>query len=141
MANHGHEHFPVGHSIASSWSRDRILLRHMDRANMNGRHQVTITYRGDGGREYKDELDLDLDVFLEMHFIGRRGLHDIHKQLEDIAGTLQNFKAWGGGLRQSRRGTWRRKKGNSCKRWKSNVGNRRRRHQPALSQRAVPRTN
>ena len=68
------------------------------RADMNGRHKVTITYRGERGREYKDELDLDLDVFLEMHFIGRKGLHDIHKQLEDIAGTLQNFKAWGGGL-------------------------------------------
>jgi hypothetical protein len=68
------------------------------RGNINGRHQVTITYRGEGGRQYTDELDLDLDPFLGMHFIGRKGLHDIHKQLEEIAGTLQNFKAWGGGL-------------------------------------------
>jgi hypothetical protein len=68
------------------------------RNTMNGRHEVTITYRGQGDRIYTDVLDLDLGVFVGMHFIRRYGLHDIHKQLEEIAGTLKNFKAWGGGL-------------------------------------------
>jgi hypothetical protein len=68
------------------------------RDNINGRHKVTVTYRGDGDRAYRDVLDLDLGVFHGTHFIRRNGLHDIHKQLEDIAGTLRDFKAWGGGL-------------------------------------------
>jgi len=68
------------------------------RNNMNDRHAVRITYRGEGGRQYQDELDLDLGVFLGMHFIRRNGLHDIHKQLENIAATLRDFKASGGGL-------------------------------------------
>ena len=68
------------------------------RDGMNERHEVTMNYKGDKDRQYSEVLELDLGVFRNMEFIRLHGLNDIYKELESIAGTLKDFKAWGGGL-------------------------------------------
>jgi hypothetical protein len=68
------------------------------RDEMNDRYVAKLSYSGDDGTKYPDEMDLDLGVYRNMHFIHRQDLNDIAKHLEKIAGTLDDFKAWGGGL-------------------------------------------
>jgi len=70
----------------------------MKRDGLPSRHAVTITYKGEKQREYTEVLDLDLGVFQSMEFIRQYGLTDIYKEMERMTRTLDNFKAWGGGL-------------------------------------------
>jgi hypothetical protein len=68
------------------------------RDGMTNIHTVEVTYTGERGKRYRDVLDLDLDMYLGMRFIRRHTIHDVHKQLENIASILEDFKASGGGV-------------------------------------------
>lgn len=68
------------------------------RDEKDDRYQVTVEYAGEGRRRFRDPIDLDLGVFRNTRFIRRDGLHEIHKQLESLATSLQRFEAPGGGL-------------------------------------------
>jgi len=61
-------------------------------------YEVTVTYRGGWIRRFRDVIDLNLGAYRNMRFVRRAGLHEIHKQLEGIAGSLKDFEASGGGL-------------------------------------------
>lgn len=68
------------------------------RDNLPDHHAVTVTYKGDDEIEYEDQMDLDLGVYRNMRFVQRYGVHDIYKKLDEMASTLKDFKAWGGGV-------------------------------------------
>jgi hypothetical protein len=62
-------------------------------------YTVKVTYRGEGSRRYEDEISLDLAPFRYLRRVERRGLHDIHQELERIRRELHRWTAPGGGLR------------------------------------------
>jgi hypothetical protein len=43
-------------------------------------------------------IDLDIGLYRNMRNVRRAGLHEIHKELEDVASTLKDFRATGGGV-------------------------------------------
>jgi hypothetical protein len=50
-------------------------------------------------RRFDEELNLDLDLFMNLETINRAGLHEIHKQLEQIQGLIKKWSSGtGGGL-------------------------------------------
>ncbi len=68
------------------------------RSESNDRHKVTVRYNGEGGRKYRETLDLDLGVFRDTKNLITHGLDDIYKEVKNIATSLDDFKASGGGL-------------------------------------------
>jgi hypothetical protein len=57
-------------------------------------YTATITYRDqDRRREFREELNLDLDLFMYLETINRAGLHEIHKQLEQIQGLMKKWSS------------------------------------------------
>lgn len=59
-------------------------------------YRATIEYRGEGGRKFTDQMDLDLGLYRNTSPIHAKTLDDVHKELAIIAKTLTNFKARGG---------------------------------------------
>lgn len=62
-------------------------------------YAVRIAYQGERSRRYEDEIRLDLAPFLYLRRVERRGLHDIHGELERIRKELHKWTAPAGGLR------------------------------------------
>jgi hypothetical protein len=59
---------------------------------------VTVTYRGDRGRQYPpDRFPLDLGLYGDLDFELQRTTKDLHQELYRIADTLQRWSASGGG--------------------------------------------
>jgi len=84
---------PPGKQISilfDSWTR---------RADLPDAYTAWVRYQGEGGRTYKDEIRLDLAPYRFLRRVDRRGLHDIHKQLERIATELRRWSAPGSGLK------------------------------------------
>jgi hypothetical protein len=71
----------------------------IQRGELPDAYTVKVTYRGEGSRRYEDEIRLDLGSFRYLRRVGRRGLHDIHRELEKIASELRGWRAFGGGLK------------------------------------------
>jgi hypothetical protein len=58
--------------------------------------RATVEYRGEGGRKFTDQMDLDLGLYRNTSPIHSKTLDDVHKELETLAKTLTDFKARGG---------------------------------------------
>jgi hypothetical protein len=62
-------------------------------------YQVTITYEGERGRSYVDEMVLDLGIYRNTTFIDQHTIHDVHKQLKRIADEVRRWSASGSGIK------------------------------------------
>jgi hypothetical protein len=61
-------------------------------ANLPMNHVATVVYTDETGkRPFKERLDLDLGQYMNMKFVQRRGVHDLHQQLEAIHKTIENW--------------------------------------------------
>jgi len=58
-------------------------------------YTVTITYEGERGHAYVDEMILDLSIYRNIEYITEHTIHDVHKQLKRIADAVDG---WGAGL-------------------------------------------
>ncbi len=58
-------------------------------------YRVTITYEGERGRAYVDEMILDLGIYRNIEYITEHTVNDVHKQLKRIADAADG---WGAGL-------------------------------------------
>jgi hypothetical protein len=57
-------------------------------------HTAQVRYKDEKGKRTFDEtLNLDMDQYMHMNTITRRGIHDVHKQLEAIQKTLKGWSA------------------------------------------------
>jgi hypothetical protein len=63
-------------------------------------YAATITYWDEAHkRPFREELNLDLDLFVNLRTINRAGLHGIHKQLEQLQAIIKKWSSGtGGGL-------------------------------------------
>lgn len=56
-------------------------------------YKVTVAYTDQTGkRNYSEKIDLDLGLYWERLTVSRRGLHDIHTQLEKIAKEVYRWR-------------------------------------------------
>jgi hypothetical protein len=58
-------------------------------------YRVTVTYEGERGRSYADEMVLDLSIYRNISVIDQHTIHDVHKQLKKIADSVDR---WGAGV-------------------------------------------
>jgi hypothetical protein len=58
-------------------------------------YRVTVTYEGERGRAYVDEMVLDLGVYAKVTYVEEHTIHDVHKELKKIATTVDR---WGAGV-------------------------------------------
>lgn len=58
---------------------------------------VRVTYEGERGRTYVDEMVLDLGVYAKISYIEQKTIHDVHTQLKKIATAVDR---WGAGIGQ-----------------------------------------
>jgi hypothetical protein len=71
---------------------DRKLDKYPDR------YEATVDYDGPEGTHYRNETVLDLQTYRNLTYVVRRGVHDIHERLKEIAAMLKKWAApWGGG--------------------------------------------
>lgn len=54
-------------------------------------YEVEVTYRNPAGKDFREQMVLDLMMYYGTGGITRHGLHDLHKQLKEIA---DNMKRW-----------------------------------------------
>jgi hypothetical protein len=60
-------------------------------------HVATVTYTDEKGkRSFREKMNLDLDQYMHMHFVTRRGLHDIYEQLDQMRRVMEKW-SWSGG--------------------------------------------
>lgn len=57
-------------------------------------YRVTVTYEGERGRSYVDEMVLDLGVYAKITYVEQHTIHDVHKELKKIATAVDR---WGAG--------------------------------------------
>jgi hypothetical protein len=62
-------------------------------------YRVTVSYAGERGRSYVDEMILDLGIYENITYIERHTIHDVHKQLKRIADEVRRWSASGSGIR------------------------------------------
>ena len=76
-------------------------------SNLPDCYDVRVSYEGGGEKgwlgarkteSYEDWMVLDLGIYFNTHRIMRRGLHDIHERLKEIAGEMKKWSASGRGL-------------------------------------------
>jgi hypothetical protein len=58
-------------------------------------YRVTVTYEGERGRSYVDEMVLDLGVYAKVTYVEEHTIHDVHKELKKIATAVDR---WGAGI-------------------------------------------
>lgn len=57
-------------------------------------HTARVRYTDERGkRAFEETLNLDMDQYMHMNTVTRRGIHDVHKQLEAIQKTLKGWSA------------------------------------------------
>lgn len=69
-----------------------------------------MSYSDNSGDRYAEGFALDLRAYLGTGGITRHGLHDIHKQLEEIAKSIKRWTDYGGIKVLSRRDLKQRRK-------------------------------
>ncbi len=68
-----------------------------DEAKLRMTYLATVTYTDETGkRPFKETLNLDLDQYMNMQFVQKRGVHDLYKQLESIRKVMEKW-GWGTG--------------------------------------------
>jgi hypothetical protein len=62
-------------------------------------YDAIVEYKDeDGKRSFKENLDLDLELFMHLESSTRRDVHDVHERLEEIAKTLKKWSSSPSGL-------------------------------------------
>lgn len=70
------------------------LFNRREDESLPSTHTATLTYTDeDGGRKYKEEFVLDLELYRYLSTVTRKTIHDVHKQLEEINKTLKGWSA------------------------------------------------
>jgi hypothetical protein len=59
-------------------------------------YAVRVSYSDPKGKPLAEETVLDLEAYVGTGGITRRGLHDIHRQLEEIAKSVKRWTDWDG---------------------------------------------
>jgi len=68
-----------------------------DEAKLRMTYEATVTYTDETGeRSFRETLNLDLDQYMNMRFVQKRGVHDLYKQLESIRKVMEGW-GWGSG--------------------------------------------
>lgn len=58
---------------------------------------ATVTYTDEKGkRDFKETMNLDLDLYMDISEVTRYGIHDVHQQLEKIRRVFEKW-GWGSG--------------------------------------------
>lgn len=79
--------FPPGKTISQFFDMLHAYLG----ANKPLTFDVTISYRdAQGSRKYKDFMRLDLSMFKGRHYIVRKGIHDLVKEIEGVGKTVKD---------------------------------------------------
>ncbi len=60
-------------------------------------YRVAISYEGERGRSYVDEMVLDLGIYRNIQYVTQHTIHDVHKQLKKIADEVRRWSAPGSG--------------------------------------------
>ena len=95
MLNEGIATLPPGKKLRTFF--DMSFRRNEDRPDLAMNHVATVEYTDEKRkRPFKDTYDLDLDQYMNMQFVTKRGLHDIYEQLEKIRKVFEKW-GWGGG--------------------------------------------
>ncbi|HXC76155.1 MAG TPA: hypothetical protein VNU19_03810 [Candidatus Acidoferrum sp.] len=76
------------------------LIARFGREDLSNRCTATIRYQGEAPdrREYEYAYELDFGAWYGSHYVGQKSLDDVAKAVEQMAGTLRDFRARAGGL-------------------------------------------
>jgi hypothetical protein len=69
-----------------------------EQGKLDDLYRVTVTYEGERGRTWAEELVLDLGIYRNVQYVRRNTIHDVHGQLEKIAREVRRWTASGSGL-------------------------------------------
>lgn len=95
MLNEGIATLPPGKTLRTFF--DMSFRRNEDRPDLAMNHLATVEYTDEKGkRRFRETCNLDLDQYMNMQFVTKRGLHDIYEQLERIRKVFEKW-GWSGG--------------------------------------------
>lgn len=69
-----------------------------EQAKLDDAYKVTISYEGERGRSWVEDITLDLGIYRNIQYVHRNTIHDVHGQLEKIAKDVRRWTASGSGL-------------------------------------------
>lgn len=67
-------------------------------AKLEDVYTATISYEGERGRSWTEDMTLDLGIYRNIQYVRRNTIHDVHGQLEKIAKEVRRWTASGSGL-------------------------------------------
>jgi len=71
--------------------------RNEDRPDLPMTHTATVKYADEKRkRHFTETYDLDLDQYMNMQFVTKRGLHDVYEQLEKTRKVMEKWGRSGG---------------------------------------------
>ena len=76
---------------------DSFIQRKGD-TTLPDRYTVTVSADGDDGKRWTDMIELDLDIYRRLSYIGQKDIGDLHKMLEKIQGEMHRWTAGFSGL-------------------------------------------
>jgi hypothetical protein len=95
MINEGIATLPPGKKLRTFF--DMSFRRNENRPDLPMNHKATVRYADEKRkRHFTETYDLDLDQYMNMQFVTKRGLHDIYEQLEKTRRVMEKW-GWGGG--------------------------------------------
>lgn len=95
MLSEGIATLPPGKKLRTFF--DMSFRRNEQRPDLPMNHRATVRYADEKRkRHFTETYDLDLDQYMNMQFVTKHGLDDIHKQLEKIRTVMEKW-GWGGG--------------------------------------------
>jgi hypothetical protein len=102
LVDAGVEGVDLGSALAAPGQEIRTLLDSFPartEQQLEEVYRVTISYEGERGRGYVDEMVLDLGVYAKVTYVEQRTVHDLHRQVKRIADELRRWAASGSGLK------------------------------------------
>lgn len=69
-----------------------------EQAKLDDAYRVTVSYEGERGRAWVEDMTLDLGIYRNIQYVHRNTIHDVHGQLEKIAKEVRRWSAQGSGL-------------------------------------------
>jgi hypothetical protein len=95
MLNEGIATLPPGKKLRTFF--DISFRRSEAETNYPMNHVAIVRYADEKRkRRFTETYDLDLDQYMNMQFVTKRGLHDIYEQLEKTRRVMEKW-GWGGG--------------------------------------------